>query len=461
ALWWANDTGTLALGPAYSARQQAAREAHLERFLDTVTAELERLSRGEQPGPPRRWGPHSSGGFRGEQPSPPRKWGPHSSGGLTGDPMYPSAPTGDSLPTQQRIISAFRTFARSALDFEERHLHALLSRGFTQALTEFAQAAHRFDPTLSGSDVFQASRNVSAMNGLQLLMGEPVRLTPAIFAYSMLYPYSDNYLDDPTIPPEAKAAFNDRLARRLAGEDVTPGDARERIVYDLVGMIEREFDRPRYPQAFESLLAIHRAQGESVRLLHRQASPYEVDVLGISLEKGGASVLADGYLVAGSLTQAQEEFLFGWGAFLQLVDDLQDVAGDRQGGLLTVFSQTATHWPLDGLTDRAFQFGARVLQRLDCFDAPGPDAAALKELMVRSASLLLVDAAGRAGRFHTRRYLRDLEAHSPFRFSFLNRSRQRLARQRVSLVRALEAFAASENTAPPGLFSTGQPSRDP
>jgi len=439
ALWWANDTGIPPLGPTYSARQQAAREAHLDRFLDTVTAELERIA-----SPPR------SGGFRDSPPTPGGQPSPPRSGGFR-----------DSLPTQQRIISAFRTFARSALDFEERHLHVLLSRGFTQALTEFAQAAHRFDPTLSGSDVFQASRNVSAMNGLQLLMGEPVRLTPAIFAYSMLYPYSDNYLDDPAIPPEAKAAFNARLARRLAGEHVTPGDARERIVYDLVCMIEGQYDRPRYPQVFESLLAIHHAQGESVRLLHRQASPYEVDVLGISLEKGGASVLADGYLVAGSLTQAQEEFLFGWGAFLQLVDDLQDVAGDRQGGLLTVFSQTATHWPLDRLTGRAFQFGARVLQRLDCFHAPGPDAAALKELMVRSASLLLVDAAGRAGRFHTRRYLRDLEAHSPFRFSFLNRSRQRLARQRVSLVRMVEAFAASENTAPPALLSTGQPSRGP
>jgi hypothetical protein len=273
----------------------------------------------------------------------------------------------------------------------------------------------------------------------------------------MLYPYSDNYLDDPTISPEAKAAFNERLARRLAGESVAPGNARERIVHDLVGMIERQFDRTRHPQVFESLLAIHRAQGKSVRLLRRQASPYEIDVLGISLEKGGTSVLADGYLVSGSLSQAQEEFLFGWGAFLQLADDLQDTAGDRQDGLLTVFSQTATHWPLDGLTNRAFQFGARVLERLACFDAPGPDSVALKELMVRSATMLLIDAAGRAGRFHTRRYLRDLEVHSPFRFSFLARARQRLARKRVSLVRALEALAASESAALPGLLSTGQP----
>ncbi len=35
----------------------------------------------------------------------------------------------------------------------------------------------------------------------------------------------------------------------------------------------------------------------------------------------GASVLADGYLVAGSLTRGQAECIFGLGVFLQLRDD--------------------------------------------------------------------------------------------------------------------------------------------
>jgi hypothetical protein len=410
--WWECNDARPPFGTAYTPREQEEREAQLTRFLDETLHEARRPPRG----------------------------------------MVEC----DAL--QERLLTGAAPLIKLALGLDDRHGDALGLRDFGAAATAFARAARHFDPAVSIADIYQAGRNAVTANFLQRLLGLPVESTPAIFAYSMLYPYSDNYLDDPTIPPEAKAAFNARLARRLAGEGVTPGDARERIVYDLVGMIEGQYDRTRYPQVFESLLAIHRAQGKSVRLLRRQASPYEVDVLGISLEKGGTSVLADGYLVAGSLTQAQEEFLFGWGAFLQLVDDLQDVAGDRQGGLLTVFSQTATHWPLDRLTNRAFQFGARVLQRLDCFDASGPDAAALKELMVRSASMLLVDAAGRAGRFHTRRYLRDLEAHSPFRFSFLNRSRKGLARQRVSLVRALEAFPASENTALLDLLSTGQPS---
>ena len=53
-----------------------------------------------------------------------------------------------------------------------------------------------------------------------------------------------------------------------------------------------------------------RVQTRSAALLRRHAGPYEVDVLGISLEKGGTSVLADRYLVAGSLTEAQGACFF-------------------------------------------------------------------------------------------------------------------------------------------------------
>jgi hypothetical protein len=411
-LWWECDTGLPALGPAYSSSEQSAREAQLARLQDVLIAELQR----------------------------------------------PPQTRSEVQTTQERIFAAIGTFARSALGLEQRHLDVLFARGFPQAATEFAQTARRFDPQVSGSEIFQASRNAWVMNGLQLLLGLPLRLTPAIFAYSLLYPYSDNYLDDPAIPEETKLAFNERLGRRLRGEDVTPTNAHEQIIFDLVAMVEGQYARSQYPQVFASLLAIHRAQIKSVHLLRRHSSPYEVDVLGISFEKGGASVLADGYLVAGTLTPAQAEFLFGWGAFAQLLDDLQDVQQDSQDGLLTVFSRTArpwhstgvravfsrvTPWPLDAITNRTFHFSARVMERLDCFSAPGSEP--LKELMRMAAVLPLINAAGRAGRCYTAAYLREIEAHSPFRFSFLRQSSQKLARHRLSLMRMIEAFASTSD----------------
>jgi len=393
SLWWEAGDAIPPLGPTFTRHEQSCRESHIDRFLDTLMTELER--------PPR-------------TPS-----------------EYRAA--------QERILSVLAISARKGLGWEDRHLDVLLTGGFTQAATEFVQMARRFDPNVSGADIFQAGRNALAMNGLQLLLGLPVRLTPAIFAYSMLYPYTDNYLDDPTVSTETKRAFNERLGRRLWGEDVTPANAQERRIHDLVGMIESQFERARHPRVFECLLAIHRAQIKSVGLLCRGASPYEVDVLGISFEKGGASVLADGYLVAGSLSQVQGEFLFGWGTFLQLADDLQDVERDCQDGLLTVFSQTAGRWPLDAVTNRTFHFRARVLEGMGVFDARGTEP--LKELMRSSGTMLLISAVGHAGRFYSKRYLRGLESHSPFRFSFLRKSHKRLARQRTSMMKMLEAFA--------------------
>jgi len=95
----------------------------------------------------------------------------------------------------------------------------------------------------------------------------------------------------------------------------------------------------RYPQVFERLLAIHRAQGKSLQQLRRNPTPQQIDVLGISFEKGGASVLADGYLVAGSLTAAQRECIFGFGVLTQLMDDLEDLPHNLANRFLTIFSQ--------------------------------------------------------------------------------------------------------------------------
>ncbi len=393
ALWWDCDSSLPDFGSTNTRRQQIANEKHLKKFLGILSTELEN--------------PPQTASLR--------------------------------AASQESIISSFGDFAKAALGFQDRHLEILLSPEITQMATEFPAQARRFDPHISGVDISQANRNAWAMHGLQLLMGLPVALTPSVFAYSMLYPYTDNYLDDPAISSADKRVFSQRLARRLAGEGVAPSNLREEAIYNLVGMIESQYDRGQYPQVFDSLLAIHRAQTKSLRLHRPDAAPFEVDVLGITIEKGGTSVLADGYLVAGDLTRAQAEFFYGYGAFLQIEDDLQDVHRDHQDGILTLFSQSARRWPLDSLTNRTFNFGFNVLETMDCFDNPRIEA--LKELLIFSAILLPVEAAGNAGRFYTRRYIKELEAHSPFRFASLRKLRRKLARKETEIMALIEAYS--------------------
>lgn len=376
-LWSESDSDLPRLTPRYTIREQVAQEAHLKQFVDTVTSELKRGSRTKS----------------------------------------------GREAMQERILAAFGIFAKSGLGIEERPRAILLSHGFIEVASEFAQMARRFDPLVSDSDIFQACRNASVMSGLQLLLGLPVTLTPAMFAYSMLYPYTDNYLDDPTIAVDRKSAFNERFAKRLAGEQISATNSHEQKIYDLVGMIEGQFERSHYPQVFESLLEIHRAQNNSLRLLHH---PDETNVLEIGFEKGGTSVLADGYLVAGTLTEAQAQFIFGYGVLLQLADDLRDVQEDRQDGMLTIYSQTAGHHPLDALANRTFHFGAKVLENMACFDTS--ELNPTQELMQRSLLLLLLDAIAATHALYSQPYLRDIEIFSPLRFSILRKQREKLVR---------------------------------
>jgi hypothetical protein len=387
-LWWACDAGLPDLGPLYTPRAQTQNEKHLLEFLGQV------------------------------------------------DHMFSNPPRSreETQAGQVRLGAAFRYLAEQALGFTAGQLDLLPSQAFSDVSKEFGRKARAFDSRLSGEDIYQAGRNVWTAHGLQWLLGVPVQITPSILAYSLLYPYTDNYLDDPGIPVATKLVFNERFRRRLAGEALVPVNAQEQVIFDLVAMIEKQYSRADYAAAFESLLDIHHAQTRSLNLMRRSAAPGEVDVLGLSFYKGGTSVLADGYLVSGSLNEAQRQYTYGHGILAQLLDDMEDVEQDSQAGRLTIYSQPAGHWPLDALANRTFQFGHSILMGLECFDMEE----SIRELIRRGADLLLIDAIGCMDRSYTGAYVSALEAHSPFRFSFLKEQRNRFLRRYGPLGKLME-----------------------
>jgi hypothetical protein len=346
---------------------------------------------------------------------------------------------------ERRIVGAFAKLATGALRWDGRQIEPLLSNGFRDALRAFPVRARRFDPSLRPADIYQAARNALTMHCLQSLLGVPVESTPAVVGYSLLYPYTDNLLDDESLDAAAKMAFSRRLSERLRGREVAPADRREARIFELVGMIESQFDRARFPDVFASLLAIHYAQERSVALLAGGAPLPTRTIVEIGVEKGGTSVLADGYLVAGALTPAQAECIFGLGVFLQLRDDLEDVEDDGACGLATVFSARPDRC-LDEPTARALAVGRAVLDRLDCFDAS--PARPVRDIMARSLQLTISDAAASFPARYSPTYLDELERRSPFRFACLAAQRQRLTRAKGSLTGLLESWIAEEGEVP-------------
>jgi hypothetical protein len=391
ASWSECPTQSALAGPVFSAKEQRKRELAYDEALRTAEREARRVPRGRS----------------------------------------------QRLEAQHRITGAFARFSAVALDLDDNAIH-LLTDDFLPAGTRLAQWARQFDASLSMADIVQACRNAWTACGLQPLLGEEIALTPSILGYSLLYPYSDNYLDGEGISSRQKLEFSQRFRERLRGQRVSALNRREAAVWSLVALIEEEFPRERYPQVFDSLMAIHRAQEESIA---QQTSAGDCDadqVLRISCAKGGSSVLADACLSHGWLNEQESEFAFDWGVLLQLGDDLQDVREDVRRGSVTLFSRAAVSGAsLDGLATRLLSFSECISDKMDRMPH---GTAMLKGLLRMSWRSLIVMAIADSREFFTAQFLAEAERRSPFRFEFLRARRERLAGRRGLFATLFEAF---------------------
>ena len=343
----------------------------------------------------------------------------------------------DRLDAQRRVVAVFPGFAATVLGLEEGAVD-LLTRGFLPAGTELARWAKRFDPGLSTADLVQACRNTWTACGIQSLMGQPMRLTPSILGYSLLYPYSDNYLDQAEVSGPDKLEFSMRFRDRLRGQKIRPHNPREAAMWAMVQLIEGEYPRAQFPQVYDCLLAIHKSQERSLAQLKGSTGCGDSELLQISCAKGGTSVLADACLVRGWLNEDESRFAFEWGALLQLGDDLQDVREDLERGSASLFSRAAsTGWPLDELVTQLLNFSDRVAERMESMPEGSPTLKGLLRMSWRN--LILMAVAGTQELF-SRAFLAGLETSSPFRLDFIRRRNRKLA-QRQSLYPVLfEAF---------------------
>ena len=211
----------------------------------------------------------------------------------------------------------------------------------------------------------------------------------------------------------------------------------------MVSLIESEYPSCQFPRVYESLLAIHQAQENSMAQLNRGRLLSEPELLRLSCAKGGTSVLADACLSHGHLDDAEAQFAFDWGVLLQLGDDLQDVQEDLEHGSTTLFSRAvAAGVPLDGLARRLFAFSERVADQVERLPHGDP---ALKRLLRASWRSLILMAIARSYRYFTPAFLAEVEPGSPFRFAFLRARHKRLSSRRGLYSMLFETFVQSED----------------
>lgn len=346
----------------------------------------------------------------------------------------------DRLQTEDRITAAFARLSATALGLKQEATD-LLTHDFLPVGTKLARWARRFDPALSMADIIQACRNAWTACGLQPLLGDRMGITPSILGYSLLYPYSDNYLDRADVPAAAKLRFSERFRDRLRGDTVFAENDREAAIWSLVGLIEEQYPRAEYPEVFACLLAIHRAQQASIAQLGSCENCDDAELLAVSCAKGGSSVMADACLGHGSLISQESQFSFAWGVLLQLGDDLQDVRADMERGSVTLFTRAVTRGePLDSMVLQLLNFGDKVGALMD--DLPN-GTPMLKALLRTSWRSLIIGAIAESREFFSPEFIQEAERCSPFRYGFLRARNKRLAKRQGLYATIFDAFLAA------------------
>ena len=344
-------------------------------------------------------------------------------------------------PNKARLIKLSKAFFENNLSYPNEQLTLIFSDEMLYATKDFFQKALEFDKGLTNEEIFQALRNAWVMLGLQSFFGKEIKITASVLAYSLLYPYTDNLIDNPIISKTDKLDFSNRFAHRLNGKHVEADSQLEVRIFSLVSMIESEFERESHSELYESLLAIHNAQTQSMQLVNTKSDLSEDDYFQICIDKGATSVIADGFLVMGNLDKKQYRFLYEYGAYLQILDDLQDARDDFNEGIKTYFSKDLTHTKLDKLMCKTYYLGKSFYKNLSEWY---PTEISFHDLIQRSFGFLLLASVFQNQADFSEDFVRLIEKHAPFRFSFLHKKKIELEPFQNRLIEKLENYKEKE-----------------
>ena len=321
----------------------------------------------------------------------------------------------DQTAWKNRLFFQLRHLFEDVLEFSSDSCDLIFNDTTTKASSDFLSAALKFNPDLTKKEIYQAMRNVWIMNTIQLFLCKPVEKSLSIHAYSLLYPYSDNLIDDPKLSEAEKIKFHKRFGSRLKGKIIKPLNNIERDIYKLVETIEQQYSRNAFPQVWASLYAIHEAQQKSLKQQNNKFLSEE-EILKISIEKGGSSVLADAYLIDPSISEETAEFMFGFGVLLQFADDLQDVGTDKQNGHMTIFCSQKDEIPLDERANKLFHFMNKILGDTDL--EPSDHYKPIKYLICDGYKQLLIRSIYKNKYYFSDKYVIAIEKFSSYPFSY-------------------------------------------
>lgn len=285
---------------------------------------------------------------------------------------------------------------------------------FQDEIKTFLLQVRKFAPELSFNDIGQALRNYIVYAMFKGIHQDESAFNQAGFGYSMLYPFTDNYIDSRSCSDLEKKEYNRMIRDKLNGNTVHPANQYQLKTSELLQFIETEYPRDKDNTVFQLLLMMLDAQENSIRQQHNTMNLSNEERLDISIYKGGISVLMDRFFVHKDITEEDLLFYLKFGFFLQLADDLQDIKEDSLHGNKTIFTDDLRFENEENLVNKMLHY---VHQIFENFHVENNN---FKDFILRNCYLLIYTSVAGSKEFFSNDYLNSIERYLPVSFSFLD-----------------------------------------
>lgn len=286
---------------------------------------------------------------------------------------------------------------------------------FITEIQTLLKEIRKFTPDLSINDLGQAVRNYIVYQMFKEIHLDTSGFSKACYGYSMLYPYTDNFIDNAAHTTEDKARYNQLIHHFISEGKADPiCEHDEKTVYFLSAIKDSYQDTDRLNVSALLLLMLE-AQKKSLQQ-QQKISISAKERLNISTYKGGMSVLIDRFFVKKKMTHRDILFYLGFGFFLQLADDLQDIKEDCSQINQTLFTLDLTSEHAEKTVNRLFCFIREL-----CTSFPAENKTFM-EFVLNNCYLLIIMGVYKSREYFSKEYVNALERFFPVSFSYLEKS---------------------------------------
>ncbi|MDF2821429.1 MAG: hypothetical protein K0R15_1870 [Clostridiales bacterium] len=286
-----------------------------------------------------------------------------------------------------------------------------------EELKDFLRQLRSFAPEISFSEIGQALRNYIVYIMFKEINQLSTGFSSACFGYSMLYPFTDNYIDSKKYSNKQKAEYNQIIRDKIVGKEIHPDSIHQQKTCDLLQMIESKYPRNDNPMIYSLLLNMLDAQENSMRQQNSGSLLTADERLDISLYKGCISVLIDRYFVDKEITEEDMIFYNGFGFFLQIVDDLQDIKEDSIQGNQTIFTVDLHSDNIEKITNKMLHFVHQIMQTYQAENDK------VKNFILFSCYQLIFSSIVGSKEFFSKEYLDKTESYYIVTYPYLEKVR--------------------------------------